>query len=96
MIGGFGDSATADVFHGVNSKEARRVPKELWEVARRKLDMLNSAHDIRDLRIPPANHLEPLKGRLAGKWSIRINDQFRIVFRFEGGNATDVRITDYH
>lgn len=92
MILGFSDKATEDVFHGTNSKAARSIPKVLWDVARRKLDMLNAAHVIEDLRIPPSNNLETLKG----KWSIRVNGQYRVVFRFENGNASDIQIVDYH
>lgn len=96
MIGGFGDKATQDVFDGVDSKEARTVPKALWAVARRKLDMLDAAQDLLDLRAPPGNRLEKLRGDLAGRFSIRINDQYRIVFNWNHGNAEDVRIEDYH
>ncbi len=96
MIVGFGDQATADVFDGVDSREARSVPKQLWRIAHRELDMVNAAHDVMDLRAPPGNKLEKLKGNLAGFWSIRINDQYRVIFKFENGNASDVRIVDYH
>ena len=73
-----------------------RISRELWPVVRRKLDMLNAASDLRDLRIPPANRLEELKGGLKGFHSIRINDQYRILFRWSQQNASDVQITDYH
>ena len=96
MIAGFGDEATEDVFHGNNTKAARRIPATVWSVAGRKLDMLNAAHELRDLMVPPGNRLEALRGTLAGHHSIRINDQFRVVFRWKDGNAHDVRITDYH
>ena len=96
MILDFADQATEDLFHGLNSKHSRRIPQEVWQVAVRKLDMLNAATDLRDLRVPPSNRLEVLKGKLAGYHSIRINDQYRIVFRWSGGNAADVKITDYH
>ena len=97
VIASFADKVTADLFHGVESKEARRrLPRELWAVARRKLDMLNAAHDISDLRIPPANRLEALKGKLKGKWSIRINEQYRIVFAWKPGEASEVQVVDYH
>jgi toxin HigB-1 len=97
VIASFADKVTADLFHGIESKETRRrLPRELWFVARRKLDMLNAAHDISDLRIPPANRLEALRGRLKGKWSIRINDQYRVVFTWKPGEASDVQVTDYH
>jgi proteic killer suppression protein len=94
MIASFADKATRDVFDGADSKEARSVPKQLWSVAVRKLDMLDAAHEIGDLRA--ANRLERLKGDLAGFWSIRVNDQYRIVFKFAGSKAEQVRIMDYH
>jgi proteic killer suppression protein len=96
VIASFADRAVEDIFHAVDSKAARTIPKNLWTVTRRKLDMLNAARIIEDLRIPTANRLEKLRGDLAGRYSIRINDQFRIVFRFETGQAHGVRIVDYH
>ena len=96
MILDFGDHATAAVFHGENTKAARRIPPVVWEAARRKLDMVNAAHQLHDLAVPPGNGLEALRGRLAGFHSIRINDQFRIIFTWVDGNAKAVRITDYH
>lgn len=96
MIASFGDEATGDIFHGENTKAARRIPVTIWKTAFRKLDMLNAAHELRDLMVPPGNRLEPLHGNLAGRHSIRINDQFRIVFHWKEGNAHEVRITDYH
>lgn len=96
MIVGFGDEATEDVFHGDNTKAARRIPTALWKIACRKLDMLNAAHQLHDLMVPPGNRLEALHGDLAGHHSIRINDQFRIVFEWKDGNAHDVRVRDYH
>ena len=66
------------------------------KVARRKLDMVNAAHALDDLKVPPGNRLEGLKGNLAGKHSIRINDQWRVVFRWQDGAAHEVRIADYH
>ena len=96
MISSFGDEATEDIFHGENTKTARRIPVLIWKTAFRKLDMLNATHELRDLLVPPGNRLEALRGTLAGKHSIRINDQFRIVFRWKDGNASEVRITDYH
>ena len=68
----------------------------IFLVARRKLRMIAAAKEVKDLRIPPGNNLEQLAGNLAGLWSIRINDQWRIVFTFENGGADNVRITDYH
>ena len=96
MIAGFQDHTTQDIFDGANTLAARRIPRELWKVVNRKLDMLEAAHELRDLRSPPGNRLEALKGKLAGCYSIRVNDQYRVVFGFEGGNATEVRVTDYH
>ena len=96
MIAGFGDEATEDIFNGENTKASRRIPVEIWKTASRKLDMLNAVHELRDLMVPPANRLETLHGNLAGKHSIRINDQFRIVFRWKDGNAYEVEIKDYH
>jgi proteic killer suppression protein len=92
----FADKTTEDIYDGVDSKPARRIPQSVWTVAVRKLDMLNAASDLRDLRVPPANRLEALKGKWSGYHSIRINDQYRIVFRWIDGNAKDVLITDYH
>jgi len=96
MIVGFDDKATQDIYDGVDSKEARTIPKTIWKVAGRKLDMLDAAQDLMDLKSPPGNRLERMKGNLAGRFSIRINDQFRIVFRWNHGNAENVRIEDYH
>jgi toxin HigB-1 len=97
VIATFADEGTAEVYHGRATRAARRtLPESLRSVAWRKLDMLNAAHDIGDLRVPPGNRLEKLVGSLARKWSIRINAQYRIVFTFEGSTASDVRITDYH
>ena len=96
MIRDFADETTADIYHGENSRQARRIPQEIWPVARRKLDMIENAHDLKDLRAPPGNRLESLRARLSGFCSIRINDQYRVVFRFEDGTASSVRITDYH
>lgn len=97
MILDFADQATEDVFHGVRSKAARRrLPTELWALARRKLDRLDQAREPRDLADLPGSRLEALKGDYAGFFSIRVNDQYRIVFRFEHGDARDVGIVDYH
>ena len=96
MITSFGDQATEDLFHGNASKATRRFPSDIRRVARRKLDMLNAAHELRDLRSPPGNRLEALRGDLKGFHSIRVNDQWRVVFRWRGTDAEAVRITDYH
>ena len=96
MIESFGDRLAEDLFYDRLSKDVRRFPPELRRAARRKLLYLHDAGEIGDLRVPPGNRLETLKGRLAGYHSIRINDQWRIVFRWEGGNAHDVQVLDYH
>jgi toxin HigB-1 len=96
VIASFGDEATEAVFHGERGKKARSLPPEIYSTAVRKLDMLNAAADLRDLRAPPGNRLEALRGDLKGKHSIRVNDQWRIVFRWESGDAHDVEIVDYH
>jgi proteic killer suppression protein len=96
VIASFGDKATRDLFDGTDSKDARTIPKALWPVSFRKLDMLNAAQDLMDLKAPPSNHLERLKGGLAGFWSIRVNEKYRVIFKFANGTAEQVRITDYH
>ena len=96
MILSFRNRATEDLFNGIDSKAARSIPKAIWPFVVRKLDLLNAAHDLRDLRVPPGNRLEGLKGRRSGYHSIRLNDQYRIVFQWADGNAQDVLITDYH
>lgn len=96
MIVSFGDRRTEDFFHGVRSARIRRVPPSIRASALRKLDMLNGARSLDDLRVPPANRLEALRGNLAGRHSIRVNDQWRIVFRWEGDGAHEVTLTDYH
>ena len=96
MIITFLSETTRDIYDGLESKQARRIPQTLWKVAQRKLDMLNAAHALNDLKAPPANRLEALKGNLKGKYSIRINDQYRLVFEYRDGNAYEVEIVDYH
>ncbi len=96
MILDFADQTTEDIYNGIESRAARRIPVNLWPNATRKLDMLNAAKELRDLQSPPGNRLEKLKRSLAGFYSIRVNDQFRIIFRWVDGNARNVRITDYH
>ena len=96
MISSFGDSTTAEIYHGSDTKAARRIRRELWDRVQRKLDLLNACTSVEDLRIPPANRLEKLRGNLAGFYSIRVNQQYRIVFKFANGNCEEVRCTDYH
>jgi toxin HigB-1 len=87
---------TADIYHGRDSKPARRLGRELWSRVQQKLDLLNACISIDDLRVPPANRLEKLRGDLAGFYSIRVNQQYRIVFKFANGNCEQVRCNDYH
>ena len=97
MIQSFRDEGTSDVFHRVNSKRAGKVcPPDLWNVARRKLDQLNQAETLEDLRSPPRNMLEALKRDRAGQHSIRINDQFRVCFQWTSAGPEEVEIVDYH
>lgn len=97
MIQSFRDSGTEDVFNGVNSKRARKTcPQDLWKVAWRKFDQLDSANSLEELGIPPANRLEALKGDRKGQFSIRINEQYRICFRWTEAGPADVEIVDYH
>ena len=96
VIESFADAMTRDVFDGVDSRAARKFPKELWPVARRKLDLLHAAHSEADLRIPPSNRFEHLKGALRSRCSIRINDPFSVVFTWSPGVAADVQLVDYH
>jgi proteic killer suppression protein len=95
VIASYGDEATRDVHYGDNTKAARAVPRDIWPVARRKLNQIAAAAQLADLA-SPGNNLEKLKGNLAGSHSIRINDQWRIVFAFENGQASGVQIADYH
>lgn len=97
MIKTFRSEATEDVFTGQDSKDARRAyPKELWSVMRRKLNMVDQARSLNDLAMLPGSRLESLKHTMPGYHSIRVNDRFRVTFRFEGADAFDVAIEDYH
>lgn len=96
MIISFGNKSTSDLFHGISSHHARKLSSQIHELALYKLDVLNAAQVIDDLRSPPGNRLEQLKGALKGFYSIRINSQWRIIFRWAEGSATDVQIVDYH
>ena len=93
MIIDFGDKETTRGWLGERSK---KQPGKIQQVARRKLRMINSSIDIADLRIPPSNRLEKLSGGLKAYYSIRINKQWRIIFKWQNGNAYEVEITDYH
>lgn len=96
MIQSFGDVATEHVFYGEDTKQARTIPKAIWPTAQRKLSYVHAATTVADLRVPPGNRLEALKGSLAGRHSVRVNDQYRITFRFDAGHAWEVRCEDYH
>ena len=96
MIRSFGDRVTADLYHGHRSAKTRRLDVAIVRAAARKLDMIEAAARLSDLRVPPGNRLEALRGDLAGFHSIRVNDQWRIVFRWTDGGADDVRFVDYH
>jgi len=93
VIKTFKDDETKKIYQ---RQRSRKLPDDIQQVALRKLRMINNAISINDLRVPPANRLEKLSGNRAGQWSIRINDQWRVCFRWEGSDAYDVEITDYH
>ena len=93
MLISFGDKDTKKIWEG---ERVRGLPTEIQEIARRKLRMLNNSQDLNDLQIPPSNRLEKLKGNLKDFYSIRINDQWRIIFKWNNGNAEQVEIIDYH
>ncbi len=87
---------TQDIFDGQNTKSARRLPADLHERARDLLDALNAIHRIDDLKVPPSNRLHKLRGNLKDFWSVSINSQWRIIFKWDDKNAIDVEIVDYH
>ena len=88
----FGDQTTADAAAGRNTKHSRLLPQRVWKVAQRKLDILNAAHSTHDIAALPGNRFEDLKHTRPGFYSVRINDQYRIFFRFQNGDAYDVEI----
>ncbi|NBU70506.1 MAG: plasmid maintenance system killer family protein [Bacteroidetes bacterium] len=93
MIKSFGDKETEKIWNGIRSK---KLPNEIQEVARRKLRMINNAQDVSDLRIPPANRLEKLKGEFQEYHSIRMNKQWRIIFKWINNDSYEIRVVDYH
>ncbi len=93
MINGFKDKETEKIFNGERSK---KLPGDIQQTTRRRLKYLNNAADVNDLRIPPGNHLEALHGNRKGQFSIRINEQWRICFTWNGKDADNVEIVDYH
>jgi toxin HigB-1 len=96
VIRSFANETTADLFRERNSRAARRVPRDLWRAAQRKLKAIDVAARLDDLTIPAGNRLEKLRGDQAGRHSIRINHRFRVTFRWEEGDAHEVRVEDYH
>lgn len=96
MIQSFADDTAVDLFRERNTRAARRIPKELWRVVQRKLRLIDAAGRLPDLTVPAGNRLERLKGDQAGRHSIRVNDQYRVTFRWEDGHAYEVRVEDYH
>ena len=96
MLKNLADKVTQDIYDGINSRQARKLPHELHDKARRLLDQINAATKLDMLRITPSNRLEKLKGDRIGFWSLRINDQWRIIFRWQGHDALDVQVIDYH
>ena len=93
MIESFADKSTQDIFDG---KRVKWLPPELARIAQRKLQYINAAVRLSDLGVPPGNKLKALKGRLSGYYSIRINDQFRVIFLWHDGRAKQVKVTEYH
>ena len=96
MIQSFADQTTADIFRERNSKDARHIPRDLWRVVQRKLKMLDVAVRVDDLESPPGNRLKRLKGQMRGRYGIRVNEQYRVTFRWEDGHAFEVAVEDYH
>lgn len=96
MIRSFADATTQDIWDGTNSKAARRIPNQAWKVARRKIDAVDRALAVEELKTPPSNQLHELRGDRKGTWSIKVNDQYRITFTFASGDAFDVCCEDYH
>ncbi len=96
MIQSFADQTTADIFRERNTRAARQIPRDLWRIVQRKLKMLDVAARLGDLESPPGNRLQGLKGGRRGRHSIRVNDQYRVTFRWENGHAFEVAVQDYH
>ena len=103
MIISFSDNITHDIYDGINSKKTRKIPAQLHDKARRLMDQLNASNNIDDMKTPPGNNLEPLNlepliGKLSGFWSVRINKQWRLIFKWDElkSSAYDIYIDDYH
>ena len=96
MIQSFANEATVDIFRERNTKAAWQIPKDLWRIVQRKLKMLDVAVRVDDLESPPGNRSKVLKGQMKGRYSIRVNEQYRVTFRWENGHAFEVAVEDYH
>ena len=96
MIVSFGDNTTADLFHGRKTSHVRRIPHNVRRRALNKLDILNAANELIDLRSPSGNRLEALSGDLQGFHSVRVNNRWRIIFQWINGEAQEVELIDYH
>ena len=96
MIQSFADQTSADLFRDRNTRAARRIPRELWRAAQRKLRLIDAAGRLDDLVVPAGNRHELLKGDQAGRHSVCVNEQYRVTFRWENGHAYEVRVEDYH
>lgn len=96
MIQSFADETTADLFRERNTRTPRRIPRDLWRGVQRKLKLLDAAGRLGDLAVPAGNRLERLRGNQAGRHSIRVNEQYRVTFRWENEHAYEVRVEDYH
>jgi proteic killer suppression protein len=95
VIQSFADETSADLFRERNTRAARRIPRPIWRVVQRKLRLLDVAGRLDDLVVPAGNRLELLKGNQAGRHSVRVNEQYRVTFRWENGHAYEVRVEDY-
>jgi proteic killer suppression protein len=96
MIVSFGSKIAREIYDGILGRQAKKIPITLHGKIRRLFDQLDAAENINDLRAPPGNRLESLKGNYSGKWSIRVNNQWRIIFSWKGKSVFDVDIVDYH
>jgi toxin HigB-1 len=97
MIQSFATPGTEDIFNGIDSKLARKTcPQSLWKIAIRKLDQIDAVGSLEELKSPPGDHLEVLKGNRQGQYSIRINTQYRVCFVWTASGPDDVEIVDYH
>jgi proteic killer suppression protein len=95
VIQSFADETTADLFRERNTRAARRVPADIWRIVQRKLKAIDVAARLDDLKVPAGNRLEALKGDRAGRYSVRVNDRYRVTFKWEQGHAHEVRAEDY-